>query len=82
LGLLRALGDLNLRCPEDVAVATFDDLPILGSIRPRLTAVAQPSYEIGFQGAEMLIRRLNGDPGRQKIVLPTQLIIRESTAGV
>lgn len=82
LGLLRALGDLNLRCPEDVAVATFDDLPILGSIRPRLTAVAQPSYDIGFQGAELLIRRLTGDPGRQKIVLPTQLIIRESTPGV
>jgi len=80
LGLLQALGDLNLRCPDDVAVATFDDLPILGSIRPRLTAVAQPSYEIGFQGAEMLIRRIQGEKERRQVVLPTQLIVRESSA--
>lgn len=80
LGLLQALGDLNLRCPEDVAVATFDDLPLLGSIRPRLTAVAQPSYDIGFQGAGMLIRRIQGEPGPLKLTLPTRLIVRESSA--
>lgn len=81
LGLLQAVGDLNLRCPDDIAVATFDDLPILGSIRPRLTAVAQPAYDIGFQGAEMLIRRIRGEGDRQKLVLETKLIVRESTAG-
>ncbi|HWB98356.1 MAG TPA: LacI family DNA-binding transcriptional regulator [Bryobacteraceae bacterium] len=80
LGLLQSLGDLDLQCPRDVAVATFDDLPMLGSIRPRLTAVAQPSYDIGFQGAEMLIRRIQGQPGLQKLMLPTRLIVRESSA--
>jgi LacI family transcriptional regulator len=83
LGLLQAVGDLGLRCPEDIAIATFDDLPVLGSIRPRLTAVAQPSYDIGFRGAELLIGRILGTSpdGPQRLVLPTRLIVRESTLG-
>lgn len=82
LGLIQAIGDLNLRCPEDVALATFDDLPSSAAFRPRLTAVAQPAYEIGYQGAELLIARLNGTapPEPVHLVLPTELRVRESSA--
>ncbi len=82
LGLLDALASLGLRPPEDVAVATFDDLPILDAIRPRLTAVAQPAYDIGFRGADLLIQRIQGKlgPDRQRIVLPARLLVRDSTA--
>jgi len=83
LGALRALSELGLRCPEDVAVAMFDDFPFADVFRPQLTAVAQPAYSIGYQGAELLIQRIEGsqkDPSPIRIRLKTELKIRESTA--
>ncbi len=83
LGLLRAVEELGLRCPDDLAVATFDDLPFSDVFRPHLTAVAQPAYEIGFVGAELLIRRLRGELPHKKPVsvrLEPELKVRESTA--
>lgn len=81
LGLMRALNELNLRCPEDVGILTFDDPVFSQSVRPELTCVAQPAYELGFRGAEMLIERLK-QPDSPRIVaqLDTELRIRKSTA--
>ncbi len=79
LGMLRALKEKNLRCPEDVAMATFDDPFFAEALRPALTAVAQPSFEIGARGMELLLARI-GDPTSdcERIVLPTTLNVRES----
>ena len=63
LGLLRAIAELGLRCPEDLAIATFDDFPQAEAFRPRLTAVAQPAYSIGYRGAELLIQRIEKTRG-------------------
>jgi len=84
LGLLRAVGELGLHCPEDIAVAIFDDFPFADAFRPRLTAVAQPAYSIGYRGAELLIERIEKklvDPTPVRIRLSTELVIRESSAG-
>lgn len=83
LGLFRAIHELGLRCPDDVAIATFDDPPFSDAIRPHLTAVAQPSYQLGFQGAELLIRRIQ-EPMRKRtrLLLQTELKIRDSTGPV
>ena len=83
-GLMRAVDELGLRCPEDLAVATFDDLPIYDAFRPHLTSVVQPAYEIGKQGAELLIGRILGhinDPSPISIQLPLKLAVRESSLG-
>jgi LacI family transcriptional regulator len=83
LGVLKALEDLRVRCPRDIALATFDDLPLFETLRPRLTAVAQPAYAIGCKGVELILKRIES---RQKsdppvtVRLPTELRIRESTA--
>jgi LacI family transcriptional regulator len=80
LGLLRALNESRLRCPQDVAVATFDEAAFSESVRPPLTTVAQPAYELGVKATEMLIRRI-ADPLRRKsnLVLKTELRVRESS---
>lgn len=80
LGLLRALNELNLRCPEDVGVATFDDPVFSQSLRPELTCVAQPAYDLGYQGAEMLLRRLR-EPNCERMMtqLDTEMRVRQST---
>jgi LacI family transcriptional regulator len=80
LGVLEALEEMGLSCPEDLALATFDDLPVANVFRPRLTAVAQPGYQIGYQGAELLLQRLRGELTKPvHIRLEPELKIREST---
>jgi LacI family transcriptional regulator len=80
LGLLRALTECRLRCPQDVAVATFDDPSFSEALRPQLTAVAQPSYELGYKGTELLLRRI-AEPARRRshLTLKTELRVRESS---
>ncbi|MGH7249017.1 MAG: substrate-binding domain-containing protein, partial [Pseudomonadota bacterium] len=82
LGLIRALHEFGLSAPRDVAIATFDDPPFSEAIDPPLTAVAQPSYQLGFEGAELLIHRIQ-DPSRKRtrLLLQTELKIRESSVG-
>lgn len=81
MAALRAIFDFGLRCPEDVALVSFDDIEWFDLIRPRVSAVAQPSYEIGSTAASMLLKRISGEltTPPQKIVLKTQLIVRESS---
>jgi LacI family transcriptional regulator len=84
LGVLQAMEEIGLTCPADVALTSFDDLPLAAAFRPHLTAVAQPAYEIGYRGAELLIRRIRGElTGKRpvSIVLEPELKIRESTCG-
>lgn len=81
LGLLMALEELGVRCPEEIALATFDDLPLAQAFHPHLTAVAQPGYTMGAQGATLLIDRIEGkSTARPRTFrLAPELRIREST---
>ena len=81
-GALKAIHELGLRCPEDVALAMFDDVPFGDVIQPRLTVVAQPAYEMGRVGAQLLIARLEGRETSSTPVshtLAPELLVREST---
>jgi len=82
-GALKAMHELGLRCPEDVSLAVFDDIPFGDVIQPRLTVVSQPAYDMGRLGAELLIARIEGretatEPVR--VELAPELIVRGSTA--
>lgn len=71
LGLMRALHEAGLRCPEDVAVACFDDFEWAEVFHPRLTTVAQPTQAIGAQAMTMLLERMREDAARS---LPARLV--------
>ncbi len=82
-GALKAMNELGLRCPEDVSLAVFDDISFGDAIQPRLTVVAQPAYEMGRRGADLLIARIEGrekTPGPVRVELSPELIVRGSTA--
>ncbi len=82
VGVLNAFEEAGVECPRDISLATFDDLTLDHSSHSHLTAVVQPSYEMGARAATLLIDRiegrLTGDPIVLRVV-PT-LVIRESTA--
>ena len=81
IAALRAIFDCGLNCPEDVALVSFDDIEWFDLIRPRITAVAQPSYEMGATSAKILLDRITGrlTTPPQRTVLKTELIVRESS---
>jgi LacI family transcriptional regulator len=80
IGVLHALAELGVRVPDDVAVVGFDDLPQEIVLFPFLTVAAQPAFEMGRTGVELLTDRLAGRAGRpREVVLPTELVIRGSS---
>ena len=80
LGLMQALAERGLRCPEDVAIVGFDDFPWAEAFRPRLTVVAQPAERMGREAVALLFDRLTkkrtGAPVRR--VMTGELIVRDS----
>lgn len=81
LGVLLGMRDLGLRCPEDVSLVGFDDPAWASVVRPRLSVMAQPAYDLGRAAATRLLARLRGEDGRARTVtLPATWCDRESVA--
>lgn len=80
-GAIQAIQEAGLRVPEDIAVVSFDDLPAAARHKPALTAIRQPIHQMGSIAAQTLIDQLeNKDTATPKrIILPTELIVRETT---
>ena len=80
-GALRAIHEAGLRCPDDLALVSFDDLPLASILTPPLTTVHQPLYELGAAAADLLLRRLDQpeDHRPSHVLLPTHLVVRQST---
>jgi len=77
-GVLRALKEAKLRCPEDVEVMSSDDSEWLDVFRPRISTVAQPSYGMGVKAAELLLKRMRTPNRRfEQIVLKPELRLRD-----
>lgn len=83
LGLMRALSEAGLECPDYVSVVSFDDFPWAANFRPQLTAVSQPSHEMGREALKMLLAAMDAgvdaaDTDSVK-VLQASMHIRQST---
>ncbi len=79
VGVIRALREAGIAVPRDVSVIGFDDLPIASSITPTITTVRQPVAELGGIATQLLMDIVDGKvTSPQRIMLPTELIIRES----
>ena len=82
LGVLRALRDLGMAIPRDIAFATFDELTVDDLFSPSITTVVQPAYDIGFRAAQILLDRIAGkveDGVPITVRLPATLKVRESS---
>ena len=87
LGLMRAMREMSISCPEQVSIVGFDDFDWVENTVPRLTTVAQPTLEMGKQSLRMLVRRIKsfqkqgGNPEPEEVLeLKTHLCLRDSTA--
>ena len=81
-GALETIRGRGLRIPEDIALAGFDDLEFAAHLDPALTTVRQRVRQQGSEAALALLG-LMSDPGSgpRRVILPTELVIRQSTIG-
>jgi LacI family transcriptional regulator len=75
--------DLELNIPNEVKVISFSNLEAASFLNPSLTTITQPAFEIGKQAAGILLKALTKKGFKltnSKLVLPSKLVVRESTA--
>jgi len=81
LGAIQTLKSRGLSVPEDISVTGFDDIHYAKYWDPALTTIAQPAEEIGKVAMDLLLRIIEGeDLTNLEVLLPTQFMIRQSTA--
>jgi LacI family transcriptional regulator len=82
LGVMRAIADLGLRCPEDISIASTDTIPGIGGLRPRLTRTEHPVLDMTNEAVRLLVDRIsrgNGGEARNVVFQPT-LVVGDSCA--
>lgn len=78
LGALAWLDRCGHRVPADVSLAGFDDIAAAATAAPPLTTVRQPLHDRGRRAGGLLLEQLGGAP-HQHVVLPSELVVRQST---
>lgn len=83
LGVMDAARARGRRIPEDLSLIGFDDIPMAAVAHPGLTTVRQPLEDMGRIATEILLSAIkNPEDPPQVVVVPTELIIRGTTAPV
>lgn len=83
IGFISAIRRHGLDCPKDFSVIGFDDIAISQNYSPALTTMRQPREQIGKIATQTLINLLEGNvrsPSPVRVVLSSELVVRESTA--
>lgn len=79
MGVYEAARQLGLRIPEDLSVVGFDDVQTAAFLGPALTTVRQPLQDMARAAVRMLVEALSTDVIQPHIIMPTSLVVRNST---
>lgn len=81
LGCYDIIAERGIRCPHDISIVGFNDMPFLDKLRPPLTTIRIPHHELGVRSVGLLFRRLQ-DPScePETLLLEPELVVRGSTA--
>lgn len=80
IGALRALYEEGMRVPQDISIISINDIPTAKYTVPQLTTIQVHKEHMGEVAVEMLLERIHGKRHiSRKVVVPTKLIVREST---
>jgi len=81
IGAIHCIQDMGLKVPEDISVISVDNIRMASMVRPQLTTVAQPMYDIGAVSMRLLTKLMKKESVEQaKIILPHELLMRQSVA--
>ncbi|MFE5797907.1 LacI family DNA-binding transcriptional regulator [Streptomyces sp. NPDC056503] len=78
IGALEAAEEMGLAVPSDVALVGHDDIELASLVRPRLSTIRYPAYEVGSTCGRLLLERLEGRVSPSRVALRTRFVPRES----
>lgn len=79
IGVINYLYDNNIKVPDEISVAGYGDIDMASILRPKLTTIDEPFYDIGAVAIRHIIKELKGEKGDvDKIVLPFRIQRRDS----
>lgn len=82
IGVVQAAEACGLTVGRDLAVTGFDDMPVAHYLKPGLTTLRQPIWDVGRTIIHLLIDLLKGEqPAEPHVLLSPELVIRDSTRG-
>ena len=81
LGCYDVMAEVGLSCPDDLSIVGYNDIPFLDKLRPPLTTIRIPHYQIGVRATELVLQRIQ-DPATEPVTLQLdpELVLRGSTA--
>ncbi|HEX6594654.1 MAG TPA: catabolite control protein A [Bacillota bacterium] len=80
LGVIHGAQDLGYKVPKDVEIIGFDNTRLAKMVRPTLTTVVQPMYDIGAVAMRLLTKLMNKEEvAEQNVILPHRIVERSST---
>ncbi|MCQ4162785.1 LacI family transcriptional regulator [Roseomonas sp. GC11] len=80
IGAIKAARERGIPVPAGMSVVGFDDIDVARAVHPGLTTIRQPRQDLGREAARMLLALLAGEAVVRNLCLPTQMILRASTA--
>ncbi len=80
LGAIQAIRQHGLRVPDDMALVSFDDIPLAEFVDPPLTTIRLPAFGLGWGAADLLIRLIGKENALEtEVLLETELVVRASS---
>ncbi|WP_409302217.1 catabolite control protein A [Peribacillus sp. SCS-155] len=81
LGIVHAAQDKGYNVPEDYEVISFDNTRLTLMVRPQITTIVQPLYDIGAVAMRLLTKLMNNEKvdGQETVILPHRVENRQST---
>jgi LacI family transcriptional regulator len=80
IGAIAGLREAGFSVPGDISVVGFDAIPLAAYLDPPLTTISLPAHDLGFTAGRAILDRIAGRPVAARTLLPTELIVRASTA--
>ena len=80
IGAMGAARQAGLRVPDDLSIMGYDDIAQASYVVPALTTIRQRMSEMGDRAAGMALRLLDGEQAVEDILVPVELVERESCA--
>jgi len=78
VGAIAECRDHSLKVPDDLSITGSDDIELASIVKPSLTTVHVPNWDIGVRAAKRIVDLINGNDSNQEVALETTLVVRES----
>lgn len=79
IGAIEAIKEKGLKIPEEIEIISFNNIPMAEIINPSITSVDINAYTLGYEASNLLIEKIKGTSDKKKIIVPTELHVRETT---